>query len=99
MNRPRGFGSGVGVMALSIACVIAFGGIALVGGCAAGRGGCDCRQTEECPVCKYNGDLGCVCVRVDGATPRSERNGRTYYFCSTDCKAAFDREPRKYVNR
>lgn len=27
----------------------------------------------------------------------SEYNGRKYYFCSTGCKAAFDREPENYV--
>lgn len=31
------------------------------------------------------------------AAGQSEYQGRTYYFCSAHCKAAFDREPEKYV--
>lgn len=26
----------------------------------------------------------------------SEYRGQTYYFCSTGCKAAFDKDPEKY---
>jgi YHS domain-containing protein len=32
------------------------------------------------------------------ATIKSEHAGRTYYFCSAGCKAAFDKEPSKYVD-
>src|SRR4030088_885591 len=32
------------------------------------------------------------------ATIKSEHEGRTYYFCSAGCKAAFDKEPSKYVD-
>jgi uncharacterized membrane protein YraQ (UPF0718 family)/YHS domain-containing protein len=32
------------------------------------------------------------------ATIKSEHEGRTYYFCSLGCKAAFDKEPSKYVD-
>ena len=28
---------------------------------------------------------------------KSRYRGRTYYFCCPKCKAAFDREPQKYV--
>ncbi len=31
------------------------------------------------------------------AAGKSEYQGQTYYFCSTGCKAAFDKEPQKYV--
>ncbi len=27
----------------------------------------------------------------------SEYGGKTYYFCSAGCKAAFDENPRKYL--
>jgi Cu+-exporting ATPase len=27
----------------------------------------------------------------------TEYKGQTYYFCSTGCKKAFDKEPEKYV--
>jgi uncharacterized membrane protein YraQ (UPF0718 family)/YHS domain-containing protein len=32
------------------------------------------------------------------ATVKSEYAGRIYYFCSAGCKAAFDKEPSKYVD-
>lgn len=28
----------------------------------------------------------------------SEYGGKTYYFCSPGCKAAFDENPKKYVH-
>lgn len=31
------------------------------------------------------------------ATPKSEYQGKTYYFCCDLCKQLFDREPQKYV--
>ncbi len=31
------------------------------------------------------------------AADKSEYQGQAYYFCSTGCKAAFDKEPQKYV--
>ena len=31
------------------------------------------------------------------AAGKSEYQGQTYYFCSTGCKKAFDKEPQKYV--
>ncbi len=33
------------------------------------------------------------------AAGKSEYQGQTYYFCSPGCKAAFDKEPQKYVGR
>ncbi len=36
-------------------------------------------------------------VDTSGATARSTYNGTTYYFLSDACKAAFDKEPDKYV--
>lgn len=41
-----------------------------------------------------------VCgMEVDPKTApgKSEYLGQTYYFCSTGCKKAFDKEPQKYV--
>ncbi len=31
------------------------------------------------------------------STAKSQYKGKMYYFCGTDCKAAFDREPNKYA--
>jgi Cu+-exporting ATPase len=41
-----------------------------------------------------------VCgMQVDPAKAagKSEYNGRTYYFCSTACKAKFDASPQQYA--
>lgn len=32
------------------------------------------------------------------AAGKSEYKGQTYYFCSPDCKKAFDKEPEKYMS-
>lgn len=31
------------------------------------------------------------------AKDKSERDGQTYYFCCPGCKAAFEKEPAKYI--
>ncbi len=31
------------------------------------------------------------------AAGKSEYQGQTYYFCSSGCKKAFDKDPQKYV--
>ncbi len=41
-----------------------------------------------------------VCgMQVDPETARdkSEYNGRTYYFCSPECKDEFDSHPKQYI--
>ena len=52
-----------------------------------------------CPVCQAEGDLACEDVTIAADTPRSERLGIAYYFCSADCKRAFDRDPERFVSR
>ena len=53
----------------------------------------------ECTVCKKNADLACVDVAVDDKTPREQYQGRTYYFCSDDCRKDFDKNPSKYAGK
>jgi len=44
-------------------------------------------------------DLICgMQVDEQAAAGTSKYQGKTYYFCSTGCKAAFEKEPEKYVN-
>jgi YHS domain-containing protein len=50
----------------------------------------------NCPVCLHNADLGCVCVKVEADTPRAEWNGKTWYFCSEECKRAFLSDPKRF---
>ena len=33
------------------------------------------------------------------AAGKSEYKGQTYYFCAPGCKAAFDKEPEKYLGK
>jgi YHS domain-containing protein len=43
-----------------------------------------------------------VCgMEVDEQTAagKSEYEGKTYYFCSLGCKAAFDKDPEKYLQQ
>jgi YHS domain-containing protein len=51
----------------------------------------------QCLVCKYNADLACVDLKVDATTPRAEFAGKTYYFCSEECRDNFLKSPGKYV--
>lgn len=65
-----------------------------LGGCA---GRPDPRPVAEDVVCKCNGDLGCVKVRVDEKTPRSFYQGKTFYFCAESCRTAFEKTPARYA--
>lgn len=38
-------------------------------------------------------------VDEEKAAGKSEYNGETYYFCSPGCKAAFDKDPEKYIGK
>jgi Cu+-exporting ATPase len=42
------------------------------------------------PVCNMS-------IETKDAAGKSEYKGKTYYFCSTDCKKKFDKDPGKYV--
>lgn len=53
--------------------------------------------TAECPVCKHEGDLACLCVHVEPDTPNCECNGQKYYFCSDQCRADFLAHPERYT--
>ena len=42
------------------------------------------------PVCKMK-------IDPDKSTGESRYEGKTYYFCSTNCKNKFDADPGQYV--
>jgi Cu+-exporting ATPase len=65
-------------------------------GCAGTPSSDPCPIAQD-PVCLYFRDLGCVSVRVDEDTPRTEYGGETYYFCNASCRDRFDEEPKKYL--
>lgn len=35
-------------------------------------------------------------IEENDTTPKSENEGKTYYFCSQDCKEEFDEYPEDY---
>jgi YHS domain-containing protein len=51
----------------------------------------------ECLVCKANADLACVDIPVDASTPTYTQDGKTYYFCSNECRSDFVKDPAKYA--
>ncbi len=43
-------------------------------------------------------DVVCgMTVDPKSAAAQSQYKGQTYYFCAKGCKAAFDKDPEKYV--
>jgi len=45
-------------------------------------------------------DLVCgMQVDENAAAGKSDYQEKTYYFCSTGCKASFDKEPEKFINQ
>lgn len=46
---------------------------------------------ERDPVCDMEVD--------PKSAPKSEFQGKTYYFCSLQCKQAFDENPKEYVDK
>jgi len=43
------------------------------------------------PVCKME-------VNPESAEAQTEYGGQTFYFCSQQCKEAFDRDPARYLD-
>ena len=89
-------------MQFATACLIATM-LAVLGGCAS-NGDSSTREASsaahaECCVCKYNNDLACVDVTVTDTTPRAVYQGKTYYFCSDDCRKDFQNRPDKWARR
>ena len=75
--------------------------LALVAGCATSSK--DIAQTSgptaTCCVCRYHNDLACIAVKVKETTPRADYHGQTHCFCSEDCRAAFVKNPGKYLSK
>lgn len=44
------------------------------------------------PVCKME-------VEAETAAAKTDYQGQTYYFCAPGCKAAFEKEPQKYLEK
>ena len=43
-----------------------------------------------CPVCDMSVD--------EKTAPKADYQGRTFYFCSEECKTEFQQQPEKYAN-
>ena len=48
-------------------------------------------KIEHCPVCGMD-------VKVDKASPTSQYQNKTYYFCGIGCQEKFDANPAQYVH-
>jgi Cu+-exporting ATPase len=47
-------------------------------------------MAEKDPVCG-------MMVEPDTAAAQAEYDGKTYYFCSVDCKEEFEEDPESYL--
>ena len=47
---------------------------------------------QKDPICR-------MMVDDKAATLKSEHEGKTFYFCSSGCKATFDKDPHRYAHR
>jgi YHS domain-containing protein len=83
--------------------ILGFLSLVLLAGCAATPGADTSSAATtphaECLVCKANADLACVDVAVDKTTPSYSYDGKTYYFCSDECRDKFAKEPKKYATK
>lgn len=70
--------------------------VMLAFGCATTRHR-DAHPIAEDVVCLYEGDLGCVKVRVEENTPRTAYDGRVFFFCSERCREEFLKDPEKFI--
>jgi len=52
---------------------------------------------DTCWVCVHEHDLACMKVDIDDKTPSAVYNGKTYHFCSEECKKEFMANPAKYA--
>lgn len=52
-----------------------------------------------CPVCRCDGDLACLDVRIGPDTPTAVVDGTTYYFCSSECRDDFLQHLDRYARR
>ena len=80
------------VFATASPCILT--GCTATGPCAAMGAGCAC---GECEVCRKNGDLACLEVKITERTPRTMYEGKEFYFCSEDCKREFLANPTRYI--
>lgn len=70
-------------------------------GCAteSGRTVADAGRTVTCKVCEHYRDLGCVNFNLRASTPRLTHEGTEYYFCGTDCRDEFQKQPAKFLKQ
>jgi YHS domain-containing protein len=47
------------------------------------------------PVCGMKSDP----TEAEAAGMKSEYNGEVHYFCSSQCKKAFDKTPEQFINK
>lgn len=54
---------------------------------------------QQCLVCRHRRDFSCLEVEKTPTTPRAQCDGRTYWFCSENCRCEFEKNPKSFVRR
>ncbi len=57
------------------------------------------QPTMNKPAAKQTDPVCGMQVEVEKTTPRSVHKGKTYYFCSKNCKEDFDKNPANYTEK
>jgi membrane fusion protein, copper/silver efflux system len=58
------------------------------------------RSDSETDTCTKGIDLVCdMPIEITEGTLSSEYQGKTFYFCSEECKQKFDKNPRQYLSK
>jgi YHS domain-containing protein len=52
---------------------------------------------QQCLVCRYKRDFSCLSVPATASTPHTQHAGRTYWFCSENCRCEFEKRPAPFL--
>ena len=52
---------------------------------------------QQCLVCRHKRDFSCLSVPKEPATPHAQLAGRTYWFCSENCRCEFQKDPKPFL--
>lgn len=52
---------------------------------------------QQCLVCRYKRDFSCLSVLATPSTPHTQYAGRTYWFCSENCRCEFQKRPSTFL--
>jgi YHS domain-containing protein len=84
--------------------VLAVGGASCAAPAATSHGGAVVEAAAKAPGEAHPGDRATCPVSgeefiVSATSPRTELEGKTYYFCCAECAQKFEAQPSKYLSR